>query len=366
MASVRCMSALNLKACNIFKQDFFNQSVQLGNNLTFYALRALRDLAMKKIIAVMAIGLMMLSMSVSADAARRFGGGMSFGRSASTLQQKAAPAAPNHLNQQKAAPQQQQRQQAAPNQTQRPQPQAASPMRGMLMGLAAALGITALAHALGLGDAFASFVMMALVAIVAFYAIRFLMGFLLGRRVAAPVAGERPERMTGQQPVDNSVFQHSAQSTQNQFKSTVASPMSGSVLDELNNPQSQFKVDVPADFDVESFLKVAEANFAKMQRAWDTGDLSVLSDFTSDEVFRTVSHQLHDRGQQDYQTEIVTLKSDFRGIVRDGDEYLAGVHFDGTLNVSGEAERVDETWILSKPVHGNGGWLLSGIHQDNQ
>ena len=347
------MSALNLKACNIFKQDFFNQSVQLGNNLTFYALRALRDLAMKKIIAVMAIGLMMLSMSVSADAARRFGGGMSFGRSAPTLQQKAAP-------------QQQQRQQAAPNQTQRPQPQAASPMRGMLMGLAAALGITALAHALGLGDAFASFVMMALVAIVAFYAIRFLMGFLLGRRVAAPVAGERPERMTGQQRVDNSVFQHSAQSTQNQFKSTVASPMSGSVLDELNNPQSQFKVDVPADFDVESFLKVAEANFAKMQRAWDTGDLSVLSDFTSDEVFRTVSHQLHDRGQQDYQTEIVTLKSDFRGIVRDGDEYLAGVHFDGTLNVSGEAERVDETWILSKPVHGNGGWLLSGIHQDNQ
>ena len=172
------MSALNLKACNIFKQDFFNQSVQLGNNLTFYALRALRDLAMKKIIAVMAIGLMMLSMSVSADAARRFGGGMSFGRSAPTLQQKAAPAAPNHLNQQKAAPQQQQRQQAAPNQTQRPQPQAASPMRGMLMGLAAALGITALAHALGLGDAFASFVMMALVAIVAFYAIRFLMGFL--------------------------------------------------------------------------------------------------------------------------------------------------------------------------------------------
>ena len=321
---------------------------------------------MKKIIAVMAIGLMMLSMSASADAARRFGGGMSFGRSAPTLQQKAAPTAPNHLNQQKAAPQQQQqRQQATPNQAQRPQPQAASPMRGMLMGLAAALGITALAHALGLGDAFASFVMMALVAIVAFYAIRFLMGFLLGRRMAASAAGARSDRMAERQHVEEPVFQRTAQSAQSSFQSTAAQPMSGSVLDELNNPQSQFKVDVPADFDVANFLKVAEANFVKMQHAWDTGDFSVLSDFTNDEVFRTVSHQLHDRGQQDYQTEIVTLKSDFRGIVRDGDEYLAGVHFDGALNVSGEAERVDETWILSKPVHGNGGWLLSGIHQEN-
>ena len=313
----------------------------------------------------MAIGLMMLSMSASADAARRFGGGMSFGRSAPTLQQKAAPTAPNHLNQQKAAPQQQQRQQATPNQAQRPQPQAASPMRGMLMGLAAALGITALAHALGLGDAFASFVMMALVAIVAFYAIRFLMGFLLGRRMASAATGSRTGRMAEHQRVEEPVFQRSAQSTQSQYQQTATQPMSGSFLDELNNPQSQFKVDVPADFDVAAFLKVAEANFVKMQHAWDTGDLSVLSDFTSDEVFRTVSHQLHDRGQQDYQTEIVTLKSDFRGIVRDGDEYLAGVHFDGTLNVSGEAERVDETWILSKPVQGNGGWLLAGIHQES-
>ena len=123
---------------------------------------------------------------------------------------------------------------------------------------------------------------------------------------------------------------------------------------------------LPADFDVEQFLKVAEANFAKMQKAWDTGNVTSLSDFTTDEVFRTVTHQLRERGAQDYQTEIVTLKSDFRGIVRDGEEYLAGVHFDGTLNVSGEAERVDETWILTKPVHGQGGWLLAGIHQESE
>ena len=141
--------------------------------------------------------------------------------------------------------------------------------------------------------------------------------------------------------------------------------MAGSVLDELNNPTSAQKVDLPADFDVQGFLRVAEENFAKMQKAWDTGNVTSISDFTNDEVFRTVTHQLRERGAQNYETEIVTLKSDFRGIVRDGDEYLAGVHFDGTLNVSGEAERVDETWILSKPVNGNSGWLLAGIHQES-
>lgn len=41
------------------------------------------------------------------------------------------------------------------------------------------------------------------------------------------------------------------------------------------------KVELPADFDVEQFLKVAEANFAKMQKAWDTGNVTSLSDFTT-------------------------------------------------------------------------------------
>ena len=320
---------------------------------------------MKKWIAILAIGLTMMSLSVSADAARRFGGGMSFGRSAPTLQ-KATPAPSAGINQQRVNPQQQQRQQqAAPAQQPRPQTAAPSPMRGMLMGLAAALGITALAHALGLGEGFAQFLMIALMALVAFYVIRMLLGLFLVKRRPAGMPGHSAE--TSRQDPMQSRYDYASSEPQNsQSTFSGSSPMAGSVLDELNNPTSAQKVELPADFDVEQFLKVAEANFAKMQKAWDTGNVTSLSDFTTDEVFRTVTHQLRERGAQDYQTEIVTLKSDFRGIVRDGEEYLAGVHFDGTLNVSGEAERVDETWILTKPVHGQGGWLLAGIHQESE
>lgn len=320
---------------------------------------------MKKWIAILAIGLTMMSLSVSADAARRFGGGMSFGRSAPTLQ-KATPAPSAGINQQRVNPQQQQRQQqAAPAQQPRPQTAAPSPMRGMLMGLAAALGITALAHALGLGEGFAQFLMIALMALVAFYVIRMLLGLFLVKRRPAGMPGHSAEA-SRQDPMQSRYDYASSEPQSSQSTFSGSSPMAGSVLDELNNPTSAQKVELPADFDVEQFLKVAEANFAKMQKAWDTGNVTSLSDFTTDEVFRTVTHQLRERGAQDYLTEIVTLKSDFRGIVRDGEEYLAGVHFDGTLNVSGEAERVDETWILTKPVHGQGGWLLAGIHQESE
>jgi predicted lipid-binding transport protein (Tim44 family) len=157
------------------------------------------------------------------------------------------------------------------------------------------------------------------------------------------------------------------ESVQPQTFGTQQTPMAGSVLDEMNKGTFEQKtMPLPEGFDMEAFLSVAEKNFAKMQKAWDTGNVTALSEFTSDDVFLAVTHQLRERGAQDYTTEIVTLKSDFRGIVQDGDEYLAGVHFDGTLNVNGEAERVDETWILSKPVNGKGGWLLSGIHQEDQ
>lgn len=314
---------------------------------------------MKKWIAILAIGLTMLSLSATADAARRFGGGLSFGRSAPALQ-RTAPAPKPALNQPKAAQQNQQRpQQAAPAQA---APKPASPMRGMLMGLAAALGITALAHALGFGEGFTQFLMIALCAMAAFWVIRLLMSLFLAKRMAgsAGAAAGAAYQQQYEQPVRS-------ESMASQSFGTQQTPVAGSVLDEMNKGTfDQKTIELPAGFDVEAFLNVAEKNFAKMQKAWDTGNVTALSEFTSDDVFLAVTHQLRERGAQDYTTEIVTLKSDFRGIVRDGDEYLAGVHFDGTLNVNGEAERVDETWILAKPVNGKGGWLLSGIHQEDQ
>ena len=118
---------------------------------------------------------------------------------------------------------------------------------------------------------------------------------------------------------------------------------------------------IPADFDSAGFLTAAKANYTKLQQAWDSGDLAELSEFTSNDMFIELTHELRARGGQS-KTEVVTLDAELLGIESTADEHIASVKFDGTLKVDGEAERVSEVWNLAKPVRG-GGWVLAGIQQ---
>ncbi|MCS7101020.1 MAG: Tim44-like domain-containing protein, partial [Burkholderiaceae bacterium] len=92
------------------------------------------------------------------------------------------------------------------------------------------------------------------------------------------------------------------------------------------------------------------------------GDLAELEEFTTQEMFVALTHELNARGAAP-QVEVVTLEADLLGIETTAQEYVASVRFSGTLRVDGEIERVDEVWNLSKPVQGPGGWLLAGIQQ---
>jgi predicted lipid-binding transport protein (Tim44 family) len=98
-----------------------------------------------------------------ADAARRLGGGSSFGRQSSNVTQRQATPAPNSPT--NAAPANSAQPSAAPGAT----PAAAQPRSrwgGMLGGLAAGLGLAWLAHTLGFGAGFSQFLMFALLALV--------------------------------------------------------------------------------------------------------------------------------------------------------------------------------------------------------
>ena len=308
-----------------------------------------------------------MTASVDADAARRFGGGGSFGRSAPTFSQKAAPSAPGVQQRANQARPQQQQQQTRPQQAPQQRP---SMMRSVLTGLAAALGISALLSMLGLGGAeMASLVMGAILAVVAFFAIRFLLGAFLGRKTAtvrgAPV--EMPR-----EPVRPAEPERPAEP----LRSSPVEPMReepvrrGSVMDEFRSgrfgaaPEEAVAADAgitPDDFDREAFLRVAKENFVKFQKAWDTGNVIELSDFTTQDLFIEITHALRERGAQNYETTVLQLDNQLVGIAQQGDEYVAVVHFTGKLSVSGEEEVVDDDWILTKPVNKEGGWLLAGV-----
>lgn len=137
---------------------------------------------MKKFLVAFLICFSMVTTSMDADAAKRFGGGSSFGRPAPTFSQKApAPsAAPKAPQQQNAAGQQRQQPNAAPaQQAQRP-----SMMRSVLTGLAAALGISALLSLLGIeGAGLVSLITGILAAVAIFFVLRMVLGMMMRKRV---------------------------------------------------------------------------------------------------------------------------------------------------------------------------------------
>src|SRR5512140_1581264 len=140
---------------------------------------------MKKLLAGLMIGALAASLAFDAEAQRRLGGGRTLGKQSPTVQQRQATP-PAQSPQQQAAPQPGTTQ-ATP--AQQPAASAArpgaspaatpprSPWRGALMGLAAGLGIAALASWLGVGESLAMFMTILLVGL----ALMLVVGFVLRR-----------------------------------------------------------------------------------------------------------------------------------------------------------------------------------------
>lgn len=312
---------------------------------------------MKKWFPILAAGIMALSIATNADAARRFGGGMSFGRPA-PAQMAPAPKGGFQSTPQsrpQAAPQQQK---AAPTGAAAPKP--ASPLRGMLMGAAAALGIAALAHFLGIGSELGTIILMVLVALAAVTLLKMFFSRRRAPRAASATGIQMPRQP--EMPRDPEPVRPQA----SQFQSSGA--RSGSVLDEFSgNAPAAGASELPVGFDQYAFLEECKKNFGKLQDAWSTGNVLQLSEFCTDEVFTELTHQLKDRHGETLSIRIESLTAELAGFSTEGAEYVAAVRFKGRLDVSGkvsEIEEVDEIWTLVRSVSdSSSGWQLAGIKQ---
>ena len=318
-----------------------------------------------KSLTALMIGFVAATFAFDADAQRRFGGGKNLGRQSAPVQQR------------QATPPQQQTPQAG-NQQQTPAAAAAarpgaaaaaprSPWRGALMGLAAGLGIAALASYLGFGEALTMFLTVLLIGM----ALLLIAGFVMRRMrggTPQPAYGTAAGR-TAPNAASPGTYKHvgyeSAPVPTHGSETALASgARPGSAMDQFargSSASGNAPWGIPANFDSVGFLTAAKANYVKLQEAWDSGDLAELSEFTSNDMFITLTHELRARGGKST-TEVVTLDADLLGIESTADEHIASVKFDGTLKVDGEVERVSEVWNLAKPVRG-GGWVLAGIQQ---
>ena len=298
---------------------------------------------MKKFLISMMVALSALTIVVADAQAKRMGSGSSIGKQSQNVSRQSA-AQPGSHTAQPAAPA------AAPQQTVPPKP--ASPWKGILGGALLGLGLGALLSHFGLGGAAAgmigSLLMIALLAVAAMFIFRML------RRKAGNGSGMQPAYAGGHVPEIGSRLEP-VQPQPTQLRSVDATTSSGG-----HAPWG-----IPADFDTDGFLRQAKAQFIRMQAVWDKADVNDLREFTSPEMFAELRLQLQERGPSPNHTDVVSLNAEMLGLETIGNEYLASVRFSGMIREAENtpAEAFTEVWNLSKPVSGQGGWVLAGVQQ---
>jgi predicted lipid-binding transport protein (Tim44 family) len=244
---------------------------------------------------------------------------------------------------------------------------------GPVAGLAAGLGLAALASHLGFGDELASMVMMGLLAAAVMVAI----GFFMRKRAAARQSTAAPQGMQyarvnggkAADAVDNAVHHAPAYKVsmpaggRAAIGSGIGSNM-GSGIDAASTGGSR----IPADFDSAAFERNARVQFIRLQAANDALDLNDIRQFTTPEMFAELQLQMAERGNALQKTEVESVQAEVIEVDEDADRYLVSVRFTGVLRAGSREpdESFDEIWHLVKPRQGEGGWLLSGIQQMSQ
>jgi predicted lipid-binding transport protein (Tim44 family) len=310
----------------------------------------------KSILTLVAAVAVSLGLAFEVEA-KRLGGGGSMGKQNSNVTQRQAPdrdAAPAGSQ---AAPA------AAPKPAQGPAPAAqGNRWMGPIAGLAAGLGLAALASALGFGEGLASIMMIALMVIAAIVVVRLIMA-----RRAGPVRQE-PAYAGATQRTSNTGLGSEAMVPAREG-SMIGANLQRSPVEVIKPAQPlgqrEARWHVPSDFDEAGFVRQAKVQFIRLQASFDAGNLDDLREFTSPQMYAELKMQIDERGDRVNHTEVESVEASLLGIESTANSHTASVRFSGQLREEGEVVTIDEVWNLSKPVDGSRGWVLAGIQQLN-
>ncbi|HEX7890806.1 MAG TPA: TIM44-like domain-containing protein [Ramlibacter sp.] len=307
---------------------------------------------MKKAVALMAI-VLTLGSTLALDAeAKRLGGGKSSGMQRQNVTAPASPTATPGSPATTAPAAGSTAAAAAPGAA------AAAPKRswmGPVAGIAAGLGIAALASHFGFGEALANMLTIALVA----FAVLAVIGFFLRKR--AQSQGQGPALAgAGAGAGAPAAFRTNEVPQPQQGGSLIGSRLGGGTAPVASTGT------IPAGFDVAAFERNARDQFMGLQSANDAADLQRLRDYVTPELFELAREEVQERGGATQQTEVFGLNAQVLDVAEEADRYVVSVRFTGSVRDQHGAvpEDLDETWHLVKPRTGFGGWLVAGIQQN--
>ena len=299
----------------------------------------------------MAVAAVSLGLAPSDADAKRLGGGRAAG-----MQRQAPPATTPQNTPPTTAPTQGAAAAAPAAATTGAAAAAAAPKRnwlGPVAGIAAGLGLAALASHFGFGEGLANILTIALLAIAAVFVVRFLMArFGRGAQASsgpklagagAPVGGWQPAPATNQPAaMQRSTLQPAA----------AAAPVGAATPAVL-----------PGGMDRAEFERLAKMVFIRMQAANDAADVDDLRRFTTPELFASLRLDLQERGNAKQQTDVVKIDAEVADVARENGQDIVSVRFHGLIreSVDGGAEPFNELWHLVRPASGQGEWAIAGI-----
>lgn len=336
------------------------------------------------LIGALMVAVVATSLPTDADA-RRFGGGKSAGMQRNMPARTAPDALPAKPAQTPAAGQQ-----AAPTNAAAPgAAAAAAPKRnwmGPLAGLAAGLGIAALLSHFGMGAGVANFLMLALLAVAAFFLVRFLLRRFAGGgmssspspAMAGGAAGGSRAQVAWPQP--SPPAETAAPVRREAVDSTSAVPAmttggasgveasaaaSGAAGGAAGAAAGVTRAFVPAAFDAEGFARTAKMIFIRLQTANDTADLDDLRRFTTPELYAAIRLEIQERGSAPQHTDVQKVEAEVLDVANEADRQIVSVRFHGQLVEEKAAAPVDfnEVWHLVKPHDDSRAWAIAGIEQ---
>ncbi|HEY8243365.1 MAG: TIM44-like domain-containing protein [Vicinamibacteria bacterium] len=218
---------------------------------------------------------------------------------------------------------------------------------GPVAGLAAGLGLAALAAHLGFSDELMSILLIAFAAMAVLFVVRLLMSRRGTMREPMPYAGAGAGLGTTPGGYETQVPPPA------RFEPTA---FGGPPLDQTRTPL------LPAGFDAPAFAREAKKQFLAVQAAHDRHDAKSLADVMTPELHREIMREMEASGAA-RPTEIVDVDAEVIDVATEGAKHWVSVRFSGTAREGGALEPFDEVWNLVKPVDGSSGWLIAGIQQ---
>ncbi|SFP72628.1 Predicted lipid-binding transport protein, Tim44 family [Nitrosomonas cryotolerans] len=292
---------------------------------------------MKKIFTLLTLVMFSSGMTAFDVEAKRMGGGKNIGKQRESVNQQAT---------------------ANPKQAPAATPAATPPASGLSKwaGPLAGLAAGGLLAALFMGGAFEGMNMMDIVILVVLIAAIFFIIRMM----------RKPHKESPTRPMQFSGLNTNTDPSNSGIMPPPPSSASVTTPTKESLTHTHHSGNIPADFQVEPFLRQAKISFIRLQAAHDTGDTNDIREYTTPEMFAEISMQINERTHKVQKTEIISIDADLLDIETTDELAVASVRFTGQIRETPDAlpETFDEIWHVQKDLKDNTAtWLLTGIQQ---